>query len=47
MTPEELRALAMASAITGEALWTRFVFTRDEVEALQTFRRRVLPAERR
>jgi hypothetical protein len=42
VTPEELRALAMASAITGEALWTRFVFTRDEVEALQSFRRRVL-----
>jgi hypothetical protein len=38
--------MAMATAITGEVLWTRFTFTPEEVEALRAFRARVLLPDR-
>ena len=44
VTPEDLRALARAKALTGEVLWTGFGLTPQEIEALQNFTRRVLPA---
>jgi hypothetical protein len=47
VTPEDLRALAVARAVTGEVLWTGFVLTPQELEALRDFVRQVLPAVRR
>ena len=41
VTPEDLRALARAKALTGEVLWTGFGLTPQEIEALQNFTRRV------
>jgi hypothetical protein len=46
VTPEELRAMATATTISGEALWTKFTLTSDEIDALKSFRARVLPADR-
>jgi hypothetical protein len=43
VTPEVLRALGLAKAVSGEVLWTNFVLTPQEVDALQRFARRVLP----
>jgi len=44
VTPEDLRAIGYASDLTGEVIWTRFAFTPQEVDALQSFARRILPA---
>jgi hypothetical protein len=44
LTPEDLRAIGFASAMTGEVVWTSFSLTSQEVEAVQGFARRVLPA---
>ncbi len=44
-TPDDLRALALAHAVTGEVLWTRFELTPDEIEALRRFSRMVLPVK--
>ena len=46
VTPEDLRALQMAKAVTGEVLWTRFMLTPQELDALQSYARQVLPAVR-
>lgn len=46
VTPEDLRALALAKAVTGEVLWTSFILTPQELKALQGFARQVLPAVR-
>ena len=46
VTPEDLRAIGLARAVTGEALWTQFALTPKELDALQSFGRRVLPAVR-
>jgi hypothetical protein len=43
VTPAELRAMSIASVITGDVLWTRFSLSADEVEALHEFARTVLP----
>jgi hypothetical protein len=44
--PEDLRALGVAKEVTGEVLWTSFRLTQQELEALQSFARQVLPAVR-
>lgn len=46
MTPADLRALAFATVITGDVLWTGFMLTSDEVQALRQFARTVLPPAR-
>jgi hypothetical protein len=43
VTPAELRAMSIATVITGDALWTRFSLTAEEVEAIHEFARTVLP----
>jgi hypothetical protein len=47
VAPEELRAISLANAVTGEVLWTNFTLTAAELEALRAFARQVLPAVRR
>jgi len=46
VTPADLRAIAVAGAVTGDVLWTDFVLTPNQVEALRTFASRVLPIVR-
>lgn len=46
VTPEDLRALSIARAVTGEVLWTKFTLTRAELDALAKFTRQVLPGAR-
>jgi hypothetical protein len=43
VTPEDLRALALAHVVTGEVLWTRFTLTPEEIDAIRQFARTVLP----
>jgi len=43
VTPADLRAIAVARAVTGQVLWTDFVLTLNQVEALRQFAGRVLP----
>jgi hypothetical protein len=43
VTPAELRAMSIATAITGDVLWTRFFLTAEEIEAINEFARTVLP----
>ncbi len=43
--PDDLRALALAHAVTGEVLWTRFELTPAEIDALRRFSRTVLPVK--
>jgi hypothetical protein len=43
VTPADLRAIAVARAVTGQVLWTDFVLTPNQVEALRQFAVRVLP----
>jgi hypothetical protein len=47
VTPDDLRALALAKTVVGNVLWTDFVMTPEELDALRAFARRVLPASRR
>jgi hypothetical protein len=44
VTPADLRALAIARTVTGDVLWTNFVLTPPQLDALRTFARHVLPA---
>jgi hypothetical protein len=46
VTPDDLRAIGFADAVTGKAIWTSFAFTPQELEAVRAFARRVLPAAR-
>jgi hypothetical protein len=46
VTPDDLRALALAHVVTGEVLWTRFSLTPEEIEALRRFEQTVLPPKR-
>jgi hypothetical protein len=43
VTPEDLRALALARELTGQVLWTDFTLTPSEIAALKQFARTVLP----
>jgi hypothetical protein len=47
VTAEDLRALSLATSISGNVLWTDFVMTAPELDALRTFTKRVIPPPRR
>jgi hypothetical protein len=44
VTPAELRALAVARAVSGHVLWTDFSLTADQVVALRMYAREVVPS---
>ena len=46
LTPADLRAIAVARTMSGRVLWTEFVLTSNQVEALRQFAGRVLPPAR-
>jgi hypothetical protein len=47
VTPEELRAISLAHAVTGDVLWTNFTLTAPQLDALRKFASQVLPAVHR
>jgi len=47
VTVDDLRALALATSVSGNVLWTDFTMTSAELDALRTFTKRVSPALRR
>ena len=46
LTPADLRAIAIAKAVSGQVLWTDFVLTPNQIQALRQFAARVLPRTR-